>query len=895
MNQAQNTRAASEHASVACSGEHRRAQVRHTKGWNGLDYVELSECQLILSVYFLGKAPRHIQPENIRIDGGRRVTDIAVSGIEIHRQADPDTDDYMQVYLDKQGDFSPYRLSIIAITPDTKKPVYSDKHSLAMAGFDPRYSSVEFNFNSSCASDLDCNTPFGCAPAMPPAPEINYLAKDFSSFRQLILDRLALTMPEWREHHIPDLGITLVELLAYVGDHLSYYQDAVATEAYLDTARLRVSVRRHVRLVDYHLHEGCNARTWVVFDIAGDISLAPTDFYLITRLAGSGDKALLTPQDLPNQLPKPYVIFEPLVANPAEKIKFYQAHNAIRIYTWGDDRCCLSVGATSASLLDPGSASAVPSEDDDACHDDHDHHDHHDHEHHPQQAKPRDTDYKLQLAPCDILLFEEVKGAATGHKGDANPLHRHAVRLVKAQKSQDPLTGKLIWEVEWAEQDALPFALCISSINRENCSLMEDVSLVRGNVLLVDHGETIVEEPLGSVPETLVTPECGDGCTPHEPQRVAGHFRPTLGRTGLTFRQPLPSCKLRGMARHQSEYTPASRLLEQEVRAALPVIALTEAASARPDWQAKLDLLGSTADDQHFVVEIEDDRSARLRFGDNHCARFPAAGASFSANYRVGNGICGNVGAESISHIVFKAGLSSDVTFLTIRNPLPALGGTNPEPVGEAKLLAPQAFKKRLERAITAQDYADIVLRDFGNQVQRATATLRWAGSWYEVLVTIDPLGTDEAEQNLLYRINKHLRHYRRIGHTVVVKQARYVPLQIKLCVQVLPHFLRAHVKAALLDAFSNRLLPGGRKGFFHPDNLSFGEGIYLSQVVATAQAITGVENLAVTQLQRQFEPANHELESGLLALASFEIARLDQDPNFPENGNLILDIRGGR
>ena len=38
---------------------------------------------------------------------------------------------------------------------------------------------------------------------------------------------------------MPDLGITLVELLAYVGDHLSYYQDAVATEAYLDTARQR--------------------------------------------------------------------------------------------------------------------------------------------------------------------------------------------------------------------------------------------------------------------------------------------------------------------------------------------------------------------------------------------------------------------------------------------------------------------------------------------------------------------------------------------------------------------------------------------------------------------------------------------------------------------------------
>ena len=58
--------------------------------------------------------------------------------------------------------------------------------------------------------------------------------------------------------------MTLVELLAYSADQLSYYQDAVATEAYLGTARRRASVRRHARLVDYAMHDGANARAWVV-------------------------------------------------------------------------------------------------------------------------------------------------------------------------------------------------------------------------------------------------------------------------------------------------------------------------------------------------------------------------------------------------------------------------------------------------------------------------------------------------------------------------------------------------------------------------------------------------------------------------------------------------------
>ena len=81
-------------------------------------------------------------------------------------------------------------------------------------------------------------------------PEIDYLAKDFWSFRQLILDRIALLSPGWVERNTADFGMVMVELLAYLGDYLSYYQDAIANEAYLGTARQRVSVRRHARLLD---------------------------------------------------------------------------------------------------------------------------------------------------------------------------------------------------------------------------------------------------------------------------------------------------------------------------------------------------------------------------------------------------------------------------------------------------------------------------------------------------------------------------------------------------------------------------------------------------------------------------------------------------------------------
>jgi len=161
------------------------------------------------------------------------------------------------VTVDKAGDFSCYKLCLYELEKD------GDTSDIPLKEFDPRYVCATFSFKVDCPGTLDCKDENICPPETRDEPEINYLTKDYASFRQLILDRMALLMPDWRERHVPDIGIALVEVLAYAGDYLSYYQDAVATEAYLDTARLRISVRRHARLVDYFMHEGCNARAWV--------------------------------------------------------------------------------------------------------------------------------------------------------------------------------------------------------------------------------------------------------------------------------------------------------------------------------------------------------------------------------------------------------------------------------------------------------------------------------------------------------------------------------------------------------------------------------------------------------------------------------------------------------
>lgn len=309
-------------------------------------------------------------------------------------------------------------------------------------------------------------------------------------------------------------------------------------------------------------------------------------------------------------------------------------------------------------------------------------------------------------------------------------------------------------------------------------------------------------------------------------------------------------------------------------------------------WLPQPDLLHSGADDRHVVAEVDDMGRAWLRFGDGTSGRAPMPGTPLYATYRIGNGMAGNVGAETIARIVFRNAMPEGAK-LEPRNPLAATGGHDPQPIAEAKLFAPGAFRSELRRAVTADDYARLAERD--PRIQRAAAMLRWTGSWYQAHVTIDPKNSVEADSMLLETIERMLEPYRRIGHDLVVRQARYVPLEIAMTVCVLPSYQRGHVKAALLEAFSNRQLASGKRGFFHPDNLTFGMGIALSQIIAAALAIQGIETVQVTQLERLGQGDNGELQEGFLPIRPNEIARLDNNPNMPENGTLTFTLRGGR
>jgi len=892
---------------ISCKDDARRQAVRTAKRRYGLDYLEVSADQKTLHVTFLGRAPQDLTAGNFVVEGGERIRCIKVTKVvQQFQAADSGLDDTAEVTVDRSGDFSNYVLRVVTV--DAK----GHSTDLPIPSFDPLFDSLTFQFKANCPSDLDCKADALCPPEVRVEPDINYLAKDYDSFRQLILDRLALLVPDWQETHVPDIGIALVELLAYAGDHLSYYQDAVATEAYLRTARQRISVRRHARLVDYPMHEGCNARTWVCVSTDGDLTeIDPSDVYFVTNFPHAPEQRFVLKEDELEQVPaNSYKVFRPLLASGQSEINFYFGQSKIRLYDWGNHNCCLPRGATSATLLNvlpdasttgtttttPNATVGTPTGDSTnsnaqgtvevarvkkrAASSD-------------SKAAAEQSGPLQHLKVGDVLIFEEVLGPLTGAPGDADTTHRHAVVLTKVEFGMDTLfpspnnsDGTPIVMVEWSRNDALPFPLCISSTTQApDCKYLTDVSIACGNVLLVDHGKTAPVEAFDPVPPLETNATCACECSPAEIEIIPQTINPHLKDGPLTFAQP----RVAGLA--------ASQLLLQDPALCLAQVQLTGSQTSadgkivtKADWQLRRDLLESESNDADFVVEMDDFGIAHLRFGDGDCGKRPEAQTVFEASYRVGNGPDGNVGAGTIRYLVFASTVGAT---LSVCNPFPAQGGTAPEPVAQVKLLAPHAFHSTIERAVTADDYATLAERD--SDLQAAAACLAWNGSWYDAVVAIDPFGSETPSRKLLRKVDRELCQYRRLGHDVVVCPARYVSLDLAFRICVLPDYLRAHVEAALLDTFSDRMLPSGAPGFFHPDNLSFGGGIYISQLLATAQRVAGVESVCVTKLERLYEGPNGEIAAGVLPLSPFEIARLDSDPSFPEHGQISFDLRGGR
>jgi len=711
----------------------------------------------------------------------------------------------------------------------------------AMVDFDPLRTWLPVRLRPECPDLGSCFDPPPEPVAPPPSPVHDYLSRDWHSLRRALMEFLVREQPD-ADLSIADPTITVLELLAHVGDVLHYRLDRVATEAYLETARLRTSVKRHARLVDFGFSDGVSARTDVL------VQVEPAGSNIAVK---TGQVAVDTHG---SQIA--FTLEEDRTARAAL--------GEIAIYDWGEEACCLPEGATECVLVRPSPADALGAG---------------------------------WLKVGDLLVFEVVDpDDVARHRSWAArtdpwpkdglgtdrfrpPLASQAAQVVQLEDVGpfvDPLLGPglPLFRVRWRREDALRRSL---PVGVDAGAGGEEVTVARGNLVRAHHGR-LVGGPGALVPR--LPRRSAGSAGPHNAYNLALAGSPERGARGGG-----PGISLR------SDGLP----YRLDVKVALP-------STVEVELDAPLPTLLEAEGELAVVLDVEEHEPPILRFRTGSTGLVPPHGSTISASYEVGVGAFGNVPANGLARLEegtaaadgtvtwkpVQTGPAANRVDVSVRNPAPASGGASRTPLDVVRRDAPEAFAVDLRRAVVPADYAAEAVKS--DLVDRAMAQRTWSGSWPLVTTVIDLKESDATTAEAEGRLQLLLDDVRMLGTEAAVRVGTPVGLFVALEVCVLPGFDAEAVRLLILQ----RLRPGSEKspGLFHPTNLRLGAAVYVSAIVVVAAAVPGVDAVEVHEARRLSDPAG--LVRDVITLAPDEVAVLDDDPARPDRGRLDIRARGG-
>lgn len=563
----------------------RRETLLNNTQFNGIDFVEIaSPDQKTLRIHFLNKVALQgtvkstmkdgLTVPAVEITGGETIPTVIVNRINdgTHWTIDSEKRPLLTLTVPQPGDFSLYTLTLNSPSLDTF------------------FAKATFSFKALCPSDLDCETPPPvCPPSQENIPPIDYLAKDFLSFRKALSDFSALRYPEWQERSEADFGVMFMEALCALADDFSYTQDRIAAEATLDTATQRRSLVRHARLVDYEPQPATSAQVLLQLEakdglISSGLLIASAqgaDGATISFETGTG---LIDPQTgLSNQ--KTYLV--------------NSRWNRIQPYYWDDSQRCLRTGSTDMWIVG----------------------------------------HDFNFTKGQALLIE-TQGATS-----ADPKIREIVHLIPdsppIQDTDSLLGNQQVTHIFWIAEDALKFDHDLTQ------------TTLAGNLVPATQGRRYTETfAIPTAEQTSPTPSpspvalvrAGPNSTP---DAFIPQYLYTLQNTPLAWLiqdnrngSPLPEIILKQQSPSR-EWQWRNQLLNALPFEEIPSFTID---SARFSHIAR-------NSDGSIIQDYNGHGGDTIRFGDGIFGELPDYGKVFEVTYRVGGGASGNVAADSITKV----------------------------------------------------------------------------------------------------------------------------------------------------------------------------------------------------------------------------------------------------
>ena len=788
---------------------------------NGIDFIELKAVDATtLYVHFLNQVNVNVPGITASISGGDRITGITVAPIQSASgwSVDANGNPILAVQVSTPGDFSTYTFTLTG------------------APLDPIYASAPFSFKVLCPSDFDCDTAPGCCAAPePPLPPIDYLAKDFQSFKLALSQFSAQRYPAWQERSEADFGIMFMEALSAVADELSYLQDRAAAESSLLTATQRRSLVSMARLVDYEPAPTLSASTILQCQVLGTTVPAGT---LVSAVS-------------PNSVKIPFEIGTGLADTTQYPVS--PLWNSLAPYWFDDSERCLPCGATGMYLLGQGFnfpdglplllQTDLPGESIREVV-------------YVIASKTRlltDEIFPIGGPPTPVTWIQWTQPTTRDHDLTNTVVFGNLLPATQGHRFSE----SFVIGTAPPAQSALPSAIARFGPNgtaaEPNWVFRYPLSKTQGNQtsLFVESQPRLTWLPPGSPQNTVVDPD---------------------------------------IAKPQPEITLTRRLPEpQPFQFTTSLLDATSIDFAYTVDPAAWRVTGATPAGLPTQWDYDGDQGDTLRFGFEGFGQPPNDGEVYDVTYRIGVGAAGNVAAEAIHTVDASA-----ATYLAaVRNPFIVTNGADQESALHIRRIAPQQFRAVQYRAVQPADY--VAAAETLPWVLSAGTAFRWTGSWLTIFTSADPRGNAPVTQPNQIALVELLNRRKLAGYESYAPPPTLVALDLIITVCAATGWLESDVEAGVLARLANAKLPNGTTGFFYADSFTFGTPLYRSALDAAIQSVPGVNGVLAIDYRRRGSSDIFQPLPEVLPLGSSEILRIENDPSYPERGTLRVIAEGGR
>lgn len=242
-------------------------------------------------------------------------------------------------------------------------------------------------------------------------------------------------------------------------------------------------------------------------------------------------------------------------------------------------------------------------------------------------------------------------------------------------------------------------------------------------------------------------------------------------------------------------------------------------------WTRVSDFINSGPNDLHYTVDVDENDVVTITFGNGvNGAVVPIGVSNIRANYRVGGGKIGNVGANTITQVI-SSGLPGIVS---VTNPEePFIKGEDKESIESARINAPKSYRMR-NTLVTLQDFEDYVSLYPG--VDKSQAILDDYGN---VHIYVKPTNGEYPTQELKDSLLADMDSRRIFTVGVSIHDPSYDTIDMVVDLYVQSNYLASYVSNIVDNTIRN---------YF--SGLGFKDPVVLGRLYRLVMSLDGVDNV---------------------------------------------------